>query len=312
MHPLERAFKKKLAPDFLTVLEKIFLDSLDLQGNFFIHGSKEIPFVGGVPRFVSGVDTYVRSFSKQWSVFAATQLDSASNSRLALQDLVSKTQVSPDDFSGKVVLDVGVGIGRHAEYFCKSGAFVIGVDMSSSIEQSSHNLRLSPNFVAIQADLFNLPFRPNSFDLVYSVGVLHHTPSWSLGLAAIGNFVKHAGLLSVWLYGNQFSRRDEWIPYTSRFDHDNFLEFCKILTAAHRKQSVSVTDGLSLYDLMRVHFPFSVHHETSERTLLALFDGYSPAYHAVTTSQKICFEMEKLGFIAKPGEIQASAIGRRQ
>jgi len=308
MHPLEKAFRKKLDPTFLSVLATIFSDSLELSGNFFIDGSKEIPFVKGVPRFVSG-ESYVKSFSTQWGVFAETQLDSASGSTLTLDDLVSKTQIQPTDFKGKVVLDVGVGIGRHAEYFCKAGAFVIGVDLSSSVEQASNNLSSWPNFVAIQADLFKLPLTPESFDLVYSIGVLHHTPSWSSGLETISTYVKDGGLLSVWLYGEQFARRDEWIPYTSRIDHEIFLEFCRLLSVTHRKNYLGSADGVSLHDLFRIHFPFSVHHETLDRTLLALFDGYSPAYHAVTTSNNISLQMKKMGFLPKPGKIQASALG---
>ncbi len=311
MHPFEIAFKKKLDPDFLTVLENIFPDSLDLEGNFFLDGTREVPFVKGVPRFVSGGDNYVKSFSKQWGIFSETQLDSSSGSQLTLNDLVTKTQIQPNAFNRKVVLDVGVGIGRHAEYFCKSGAFVIGVDLSSSIEQANENLKSWPNFVALQADLFNLPLRHNTFDLVYSIGVLHHTPSWQSALESIGNYVKQSGLLSVWLYGQQFSRRDEWIPYTSRFDHNNFLDFCALLSSAHRNHGLVFSDGVSLYDLFRVHFPFSVHHETFERTLLALFDGYSPAYHAVTTSNEISLQMEKMGFTSKPGVIQASAVAKK-
>lgn len=311
MSPLEIVFRKKLLPQFQGILENIFSDEFYRDGNFYFGPSGEIPFISGVPRFTS-VDSYAKSFSYQWSIFSNTQLDSASNSDLTFRDLTSKIAISPDDFREKLVLDIGVGIGRHAEYFCKSGAYVIGVDLSSSVEKAAHNLRKYPNFVAVQCDLFNLPFRKLSFDLAYSIGVLHHTPNWIRALEAVSTQVKVGGVLAAWLYGQQFSRRDEWIPFTSQFELHRFLNFCELLCTVGRDNSAESNGSFLLPSLIARHFPFSVHHETLERSILALFDGYSPRYHAVTTSDEVCKQLAVLGFASETGSIEASAKGIRK
>jgi ubiquinone/menaquinone biosynthesis C-methylase UbiE len=93
-------------------------------------------------------------------------------------------------WKGKRVLEIGCGIGTDAINFARAGAVYSGVELSiASLEltrkrfevfgQKSHNLLIG-NAEEI-ADLF-----PGQiFDLVYSFGVLHHTPSIENSLASI-------------------------------------------------------------------------------------------------------------------------------
>jgi len=305
-------FGKPLSPVFNNVLNVVFGPNIrGIRGAYLQTGDRDVPVIGGVPRFVSS-DQYASSFTFQWERFSQTQLDSSQGVNLTLQDLVAKTQVDPESLRGKVVLDVGVGIGRHAEYFCKAGAFVIGIDLSESVVQAHSNLFKYPNAVVLQADLFDLPFQHGVFDLVYSIGVLHHTPSWRDALRAISVFPKLAsGLFSIWLYGANFSRRDEWVRFTNQIEPEMFLNLCRLLVAAHRGAPSGFAMKNELMEVVLRHFPFSVHHPNFERSLLALFDGYSPAFHAVTTSLEIASEMSSLGYLSRSGVVEASAAGRR-
>jgi SAM-dependent methyltransferase len=306
-----RVFGKPISDEFNTILNLLFYYYVERQcGSYLKTTAGDVPIIGGVPRFATS-DDYASSFSFQWDIFSKTQLDSAQNTNLTQKDLVAKTQINPANFRGKLVLDIGVGIGRHAEYFAEAGAFVIGIDLSNSVEQAHVNLVRYPNAAVIQADLFNLPFLPASFDLVYSIGVLHHTPSWRDALRVISQFPRHAeGLLSVWIYGMGFARRDEWIKFTSQLDKNFFFNLCTLLAHSHR--AVSNSDELhSLISTARRHLPFSVHHTSFERSLLALFDGYSPEFHAVATSEEVAGTMTGLGYVANAGPVDASCIGRR-
>lgn len=307
-----RVFEKNLSSEFNDQLNKAFVGDVEiLSGSLIRATGKDIPIVKRVPRFVA-TDSYASSFTYQWKRFSRTQLDSEQHSDLTLRDLVSKLQLKPEFFRNKLVLDIGVGVGRHAEYFCKAGAFFIGIDLSESIVQAEANLRKYSNAVVCQADLFDLPFNPGVFDLVYSVGVLHHTPSWKNALSSIASLPRTGkGLLSVWLYGEAFSRRDEWIKFTKQFDKEVFLNLCEFLVCAHRKAKVQNQLPSSLLRLVAQHFPFSVHHPNEERSVLALFDGYSPDFHAVTSSKQLADEMRLQGYSVRPGEVQASCIGQR-
>jgi SAM-dependent methyltransferase len=62
----------------------------------------------------------------------------------------------------------------------------------------------------LQADLLDLPLPERAFDLVYSIGVLHHTPDSRRAFGEIARRVKPGGRLSVWLYRRN-TLPQEWL-----------------------------------------------------------------------------------------------------
>jgi ubiquinone/menaquinone biosynthesis C-methylase UbiE len=62
-----------------------------------------------------------------------------------------------------------------------------------------------PNVRIVQGDLLKLPYAPASFDFVYSIGVLHHTPDTKKAFQSIAKMVKPGGRLAVWIY-----RKNTW------------------------------------------------------------------------------------------------------
>lgn len=231
------------------------------------------PVVRGIPRFVDS-DHYVSSFSFQWTTYTDTQLDSRQGVALTEQDLVLKTGLSPDEVRGRLVLDAGVGIGRHAELLAGWGAHVVGVDLSDAVETARDNLARFPNALVMQADIGALPFRPASFDVIYSIGVLHHTPDTRAYTERLLPLLKPGGVLAIWVYPPLFQRRGEWVPLVSRLPPLAFKawsEWVIDMARAHR-------NDLWMEAFIR-QFPFATHHPTAQRSVLALFDGYTPTYH---------------------------------
>jgi len=157
------------------------------------------PILHGVPRFVSA-DNYARSFGAEWKLFARTQLDSHTGTTISRDRFVEVTGMQPADLAGKTVLECGCGMGRFLEVVARGGADVIGIDFSLAVEPAFTNLRDYPNVNILQADLFNLPLRFEAFDLVYSIGVLHHTPDTRQALQAVGRHVRPGGTLAAWVY----------------------------------------------------------------------------------------------------------------
>lgn len=105
------------------------------------------------------------------------------------------------DFVGKVALDAGCGVGRHTYWAAKFGAKdVIGVDLSDAVEPAEKNCRELSNAHIVQADIYNLPFA-KAFDIVMSIGVLHHLPDPENGFRSLKEFLKPGGLLLIWVYG---------------------------------------------------------------------------------------------------------------
>src|SRR5256884_4264496 len=88
-----------------------------------------------------------------------------------------------DKFAGMRLLEIGCGMGTDLLQFARGGANVTGTDLTPrSIEISRQHLTIygeSGDFAI--ADCETLPFANESFDVVYSNGVLHHTPDTAGG-----------------------------------------------------------------------------------------------------------------------------------
>lgn len=103
-------------------------------------------------------------------------------------------------FRGKRVLDAGCGSGRHAYYAAAYGADVWAVDLGPSVGVARRNTTACGRVQVIQADLYQLPFPAESFDFVYSIGVLHHLPDPEAGFRNLLNYVKPGGAIQIYLY----------------------------------------------------------------------------------------------------------------
>jgi len=106
------------------------------------------------------------------------------------------------DFAGQRLLEVGCGMGTDLLQFARGGADVTGVDLTPrSVETSRHHLGLygqSGDFALTDAE--KLPFADKSFDVVYSNGVLHHTPDTAGAVREVHRVLRPGGLARVMLY----------------------------------------------------------------------------------------------------------------
>ena len=103
---------------------------------------------------------------------------------------------------GLRVLEIGCGCGSEAERFARAGANYTAVDLTNaavSLTQRRFRLaNLEGRFV--QGDAENLPFADGSFDLVYSHGVLHHTPDTPRTIREAHRVLAPGGRVAIMLY----------------------------------------------------------------------------------------------------------------
>jgi ubiquinone/menaquinone biosynthesis C-methylase UbiE len=102
----------------------------------------------------------------------------------------------------KNVLEVGSGPGNDSSMFARAGANVTALDLSPRNIQAARKrfktLQVPGKF--LNGDAENLPFLDNTFDFIYSHGVLHHTPNTDRTIQEIYRVLKPGGQALIYLY----------------------------------------------------------------------------------------------------------------
>jgi ubiquinone/menaquinone biosynthesis C-methylase UbiE len=228
----------------------------------------------GVLRFVRE-DAYTRSFSYEWNKHRKTLLDAAG--RRSGEESLKKFLLSPDLVQGRRVLDAGCGTGRFTEVFLHWGAaHVTAVDLSQAVEVARENLTERGNITFAQADLMRLPFPKQSFDLILSWGVLHHTPNCAAAFRELAAYLKPGGILAVYIYGKSKGARRRMITFyrniTIHIPHAILYKLCYLSIPLYYAYRIPL-----LGNLLRFLVPASRQRDPRER-VLDTFDEYSPRY----------------------------------
>jgi ubiquinone/menaquinone biosynthesis C-methylase UbiE len=103
---------------------------------------------------------------------------------------------------GRRVLEIGCGAGGDLLRFARGGAAVTGVDLShhsAALVRQRFSLA-GLDAAVLVADAEQLPFAEGAFDVVYSWGVLHHTPDTARAIAEAHRVLRSGGEAVVMLY----------------------------------------------------------------------------------------------------------------
>lgn len=160
--------------------------------------------------------------------------------RYQLQDYMHES-IGFENYRHKLVLEVGCGGGIDSAEFAKNGAEVVSVDFTNEGTRSTRDtLREAggtPNVVRASAE--KLPFRPDSFDCVYSFGVLHHIPKIETVIDGIAKTLKAGGDLICMVYNRES------------------LLYAYSILFLHRKEGVEEDELLSRYSERNLGCPYT-------------------------------------------------------
>ena len=156
------------------------------------------PIVRSIARFVPSED-YAHSFGYQWNYFDKTQLDSHMGNDLSRERFFATTQW-PQKMDGQVILEAGCGMGRFTQIVLETGAEVVSFDLSNAVEANLRNNGDSGHVQIVQASIYEIPFRKESFDKVFCMGVLQHCPDVRAAFMSLVPFLQPGGEIVVDVY----------------------------------------------------------------------------------------------------------------
>jgi SAM-dependent methyltransferase len=161
---------------------------------------------------------------------------------------------------GKTVLEVGCGLGTDAVNFARAGAAYSAIELSEvSLELAKKRFDvfgLKGHFVHTRGEELSQHFAPNSFDLVYSFGVIHHTPDPAAIVRRMRQVIKPGGELRLMVYAKD-SWKDTMIE--AGFDQPEAQSGCPVAYTYTASEAHALLEGFEITELRQDHiFPYVV------------------------------------------------------
>ena len=277
--------------------------------NKFICEDRVVEIIDDIPRFVNE-GSYASLFGDQWKQYKKTQLDSYTGSPISETRLDRCLGEMKDSLRGKIVLEAGCGAGRFTEILLKKGASLVSSDLSSAVEVNIENFPISDKHIVIQADINDMPYADETFDVVICLGVIQHTPSPEETITNLFKLVKKGGTLIIdnYKFDRSYALRlavfyryylrnkpsDVTIPYTKRLVkkylpwHKRFADK-KILRMLLNR----ISPVVSYYQV----FPQLNEQQQQEWALLDTHDSLTDWHKNFRNKKQIYQALKKLGAV---------------
>jgi uncharacterized protein YbaR (Trm112 family)/2-polyprenyl-3-methyl-5-hydroxy-6-metoxy-1,4-benzoquinol methylase len=248
---------------------------------------------------------------------------------LAFPDVFTQTpgpsdvaKIDTSFFEGKRVLEVGCGMGKYVRTVAQHGGIAVGLDLSTSLDRARREHGAREDLHWVRGNILEHPFKEGVFDLVYSVGVLHHTPDCHQAFRNSASLVREDGHLAVWLYPTErmttrYARLVHFVqdslmrPITCRLPHSLLYRLCQVLGRMTFLRDEAARAGRTKWAQFYALFAVGAHPDPEIAAFLN-FDWYSPQYRTYHS------EDELLGWYREAGyddvrilPQRTSAIGRR-
>jgi len=144
-------------------------------------------------------DNYAASFGFQWNRYERIQIDKLMGNSLS-RDRWDATTGWAKRLAGDRILEAGCGAGRFTEFAVETGAEVYSFDLSDAVEANHRNNGDAANLHLLQASIYEIPLRRESFDKIFCLGVLQHCPDVRKAFLSLIPYLKPGGEIVVDVY----------------------------------------------------------------------------------------------------------------
>lgn len=112
--------------------------------------------------------------------------------------------IPKEEWKDKSFLDVGCGMGRNSYWPIKYGAQRgVGIDIDKrSLKAAQSNLSMFENYEVKELSTYDISYE-NEFDIVFSIGVIHHLADPKKALKKMVKATKPNGKVLIWVYGQE-------------------------------------------------------------------------------------------------------------
>ncbi len=236
------------------------------------------------------------SFSNEWGLFdycADKTWGWTLEDRIKV--FLGDINMSPEELADKHLLDAGCGNGTLTAALSDLGLQVVGIDLNDGLGRAYYNrtrfsTKAKENVQYIQGNLLEPPLKPEIFDLVYSSGVIHHTPSSKSAFDKLVNLTRKGGRLYIWVYGKRA------LPVRIFFNFGRYLKnfislrslvnFCRLLAPFYKVAA----ETLNFFHIVRFR------KRTIREITLDLFDAFAPRFNHWHTETEVRSWFQEHGF----------------
>lgn len=159
-----------------------------------------------------------------------------------------------EKWKGKEVLEIGCGIGTDSINFARHGAKLTIIELSESslniTKQRFQVFGLQATFIRANAEHLSFYVNKEHFDLVYSFGVIHHTPRPQAVIAEIDKVLKPGGELRLMLY-SKYSTKNLMI-HMGRAQPEA-KRGCPLALALSKRDIKNLLSPLQIYEFRKDH-----------------------------------------------------------
>jgi SAM-dependent methyltransferase len=159
----------------------------------------------------------------------------------------------------------------------------------------------SDRFLVVRADLFDLPFEPGSFDGIFSLGVLHHTPAPGRAIEALAPLLRRGGRFAAWFYERRrpdlrWAMPRTWLrELTSNWSDAAKYRMAMGLTTAFFPLGWGLSWCGRAGECAAAFLPYASRHHQGRGDLrrqwtysvMDTFDWYGPAYDLPQTEEEV-------------------------